>query len=81
MNYIKQLQHTPDHRRHGAPIHHCTSPKGLTRIKQAYNELVQAYRVLHKWAAAPPANAAVAATKSNHVIQPINLPMPLGLSL
>ena len=73
LNYIKQLQHTDNHRRHGAPVPNCTSPEGLTRLKQAYNELVQVYWVLGEWAMAPPPNDAVAATNGRQAIQHIKL--------
>ena len=43
-NYIGQLHHTPNHRRPGQIAPNCTSPEGVTRVRQAYNQLVQAYR-------------------------------------
>ena len=50
-NYICKLHHTPNHRRPGQIAPNCTSPEGEARIRQAYNEVVQAYRTLRNLAA------------------------------
>ena len=59
-NYIGQLHHTPNHRRPGQIAPNCTSPEGVTRIRQAYNQLVQAYRTLGDLAAIDKEQAAAA---------------------
>ena len=51
----------------------CTSPEGVTRVKQAYNELVLAYRALRDWIAADPAHAAVADNNGHTAVQLLNL--------
>ena len=62
-NYVGQLHHTPNHRRPGLMAPNCTSPEGVTRIRIAYNEVVQAYCTLSDLAATnrEPAKQAVAA--------------------
>ena len=59
-NHIGQLHHTPNHRRPGQIATYCTSPEGVTRIRQAYNQLVQAYCTLGDLAAIDKEQAAAA---------------------
>ena len=63
-NYIGQLHQTPNHRRPGQIAPNCTSPEGVTRVRQAYNQLVQAYRTLRDLAGANDKQAAAATSTS-----------------
>ena len=63
-NYMGQLHHTPNHRRPGLIAPNCTSPEGMTRVRQAYNQLVQAYRTLRDLAGANDKQAAAATSTS-----------------
>ena len=74
-NYVGQLHHMPNHRRPGLIAPNCTSPEGVTRIRIAYNEIVQAYRTLRDLAATngePAEQAAAARLQGRAATQLIN---------
>ena len=71
-NYIGQLHHTPNHRRPGLIVPNCTSPEGVTRIRQAYNQVVQAYRTLRDLAAVNGEQAAAARLQGHTATQLLN---------
>ena len=71
-NYICKLHHTPNHRRPGQIAPNCTSPEGVARIRQAYNEVVQAYRTLRDLAAIDKEHAAAVRQQGRTAAQLLN---------